>query len=95
MKITLKHPVTIDGKEITELDLKLEDLTGADIDFCARETTADNGGVPSAVMSLDVAFHARVAARAAGIDAEAMKRLKAVDYIAVTTRVQGFLLGTD
>lgn len=94
MKIALKHPITVDGKEITELDLRLEELTGKDVDFAAREAAAmsGNGNVLRAALVLDVDFHLQVAARASGLPAEQLRAMKAVDYLAIMTAVQGFLL---
>lgn len=88
----LLKPIQFDGKEITELDLQLEDISGMDI--CeAEKAYVAQGGAPS-VLELSKAFTAEVAARACGVPVELIKVLKAKDFNAVTTTVQDFLLNT-
>lgn len=95
MKITLKHPVKVGEREISELDLKLEELSGVDIEFCTREVISDNGGLHPATLALDSTFHAHVAARASGVGIEIIRKLSARDYLMVTTQVMRFLVNPD
>jgi hypothetical protein len=97
VEIKLKKPLELvpaagdtPAKTIEVLSLDLEKLTGADVEFCARESAAV-GRDPLVPLLLDQAFHAQIAARATGVSPEALRRLGAADYIAVITVVQGFL----
>ena len=94
MKIKLARAVDVDGKSIEEIDLNLDPLTGADMEFCLREAVAASGA-PVVSPLIDTGFHAEVAARAAGITRTALRKLDAKSYLEVITHVQGFLLGTD
>lgn len=98
---TLSKPLVLEpaagdvpAKTISSLTLDLDKLTGADVEMCAREATVAAGSPPVALV-LDVGFHAQIAARASGLPVETLRKLRASDYLAVTTVVQGFLLGAD
>lgn len=95
MEIKLGRPLTVGDKPIDALTLNLDALTGADVEQCAREAQIGNGNVPPVSLVLDASFHAQVAARACGLDVATLRKLGARDYLAVTTAVQGFLLGAD
>lgn len=93
MKITLKNPIKIDGKNVKELDLKLDDLTGADLAAAEREYQI-NGGIPTS-LTTSIIYAQGVAARAAGVDLGDIQRLKLQDCNAVCIGVQSFLYGTE
>jgi len=93
MKIALSKPITVGEKSLEALDLDLDALTGADIDFCVREATAFKGESVR-VLVTDTELHIQIAAKASGIPAEAIKRLPARDYVEVATTVQAFLTGS-
>jgi hypothetical protein len=77
-----------------ELVFDFDKLTGADINFCAREAErAAGGAILSLVISHD--FHLAVAAKACGREVALLKKLGAVDYLEATTAAQDFCLGTD
>lgn len=92
MKVDLVKEVTIDGKKIKSLDLKLEDLTGADILKVDMEMRAD--GNPAGFNNVyDQKFLVIMASKASGILAEDLEKLSAVDFIEVTFTVRNFLMG--
>jgi hypothetical protein len=75
------------------IELDLDALTGADIEFCVREAAAQKGENVR-VLVIDIDFHMQVAAKASGVPVEAFKRLPARDYVEVQTVVQAFLTGS-
>jgi len=89
--ITVGEGETAKKQEVLELDL--EKLTGADMDFCTREAGIAKGE-PVRVLAIDLEFHIHVAARAADVEPSVLKKLSAPDYIEVATAVQGFLTGS-
>ncbi len=93
MKITLKKPIDIDGKEVKSLNLKLDDLTGEDLAAAEHEYLA-NGGIPTS-LTTSIVYAQGIAARAAGVDLGDIQRLKLQDCTTVCTRVQSFLYGTE
>lgn len=97
MKVRLSKPLVLgEGdakKEITELDLNLDALTGADVDFCVREASAAKGELVR-VLVTDLDFHMQVAAKSSGLAVDVLRTLSARDYVEVATAVQGFLTGS-
>ena len=95
MKYPLRTPIHFEGEEISELDLKLEDMTGADLIAVEREMAIQAGQSidlnPMKEFSKD--YLARVAAKAAGKPAECIQALRAADFTQVTAQVQAFLFG--
>lgn len=94
-EVKLSKSLDIDGKQRDKLVLNLDALTGADVLFCEREMLAANAGQPVLALVLSSEFHVQLAARACGIEAAALKKLPATDFLAVTGKVRNFLLGTD
>lgn len=94
MLVELSKPFTPPGadKPVESLELKLEDLTGVHMLKASREADAKRGGAPAPSIAVDVAFHIEVAALASGIDADALAKLPAKDFLRVQVAVQGFLL---
>jgi len=86
--IKLQTPVEFEGATVSELELDLDSLTGADLIAAERES---NGPVSE----MSKGYQAALAARAAGKPLELIHALKARDFTEVTVRVQGFLLGMD
>jgi hypothetical protein len=97
MIVTLSKALTIgegdQAKAITELDLKLDDLTGSDVEICVREASAAKGESVK-VLVIDADFHLQIASKASGVPVGALRRLGARDYVEVLTTVQGFLTGS-
>lgn len=92
MKIALSKPINVDGKEVTELDLKLDDLTGADYAFCEREALMENANVPSIDPRLSETFQRHIAARACGVEPAVLKKLGLREYGVVVAAVRDFFL---
>jgi len=92
--VKLSRPLKVNDKELTEIVLDLEKLTGEDVEACLLEASEATGR-PVAVKQVDTGFHAQLAAVASGVPVERLRALSAPDYIRVTTAVQGFLLASD
>jgi hypothetical protein len=93
MEIKLSKPITVDGKDADTITLKLDELTGKDVDFCVREAAATKGEIVR-VLAIDLEFHIQIASKASGVPVEALKKLPASDYVEVATAVQSFLTGS-
>ncbi len=89
--VKLYKPITIDGKEVTELTLDFNKLTSADLDNIEAGLAAA-GGAKHPVPSLSNAYNLRVAAKAAGINHNELKRLNAKDYTKLCLIAQNFLM---
>lgn len=92
MEIKLIKPLKLEDKEIQEIDLKLEDLTGADILKVDLEIRAE--GDPR---GFDNVYNQKVllilASKATGIIVEDLEKLSAPDFLEVTFTVRNFLMG--
>lgn len=96
MDVKLSRPFKVgELEERAFISLAFEKLTGSDVIFCEREATAARGQQILGALVLDTGFHVQVAARASGLDVELLKKLPAVDFMAVLTATQNFLLGSD
>ena len=96
-KIKLSKTETIGEGEKAQsfeaIDMDLEALTGADVEFCVREASAAKGETVR-VLVTDVDLHVQMASKASGIAVSDFRRLGARDYVEVVTTVQGFLTGS-
>lgn len=95
-KIKLKKPINFEGNEYRSLKLRLDDLTGADIEaaeiqFIGTSPTAS----VTPLKELSKGFLSIVAAKSLGLPVEFMKQLSAPDYSQVTTKVQIFLMSGE
>lgn len=92
MIITLDKPIKIDEKEIKEINLNLEDLTGADILKVDLEIRSEGHS-----LGLDNIYNQnallKIASLAAGIIPDDLKKLSMGDFLEVTFTVRNFLLG--
>lgn len=89
--IALTKPITIDGKEIKKIELKMEELTGEDILKIDLEIRAE--GNPDGLNSvLNQNALIKIASRATGLLPDDLKRLSAVDFLDLTFGVRNFLL---
>lgn len=92
MIIKLEKPVTIDGKKVEEIDLKMEDLTGKDILKVDLELRSEGNH-----LGLDNVYNQnaliKVASLASGIIPDDLEKLSVVDFLEVTFSVRNFLLG--
>ena len=93
MKIEFKKAVNLSGKNIKELNLDLEKLTGNDLIEAEKEVMiSDNTPL---VMDFNRSFLITIAAKAAGLPAEALKSLNIRDFSKITGEVQRFLTSSD
>lgn len=89
---TLKKPVTIDGQNYTEVDLSdLDKLTGEDILAIEQEMQSD-GFVIAGMAELSKAYLLYIAARAAKINVQILKKFPISDISKITAMAQTFLL---
>ncbi|MCT8975493.1 hypothetical protein N4T77_02665 [Clostridium sp. CX1] len=92
MKIALNKSLNLDGKEIDEIELKLEDLTGEDILKVDTELRV-NGSAYGFNNVYDQKVLLSVASKASGIIVDDLKKLSAPDFLEVTFSVRNFLMG--
>jgi hypothetical protein len=90
MKIQLKKALRHKGQELTELDIPLETLTGADLIEVEQQFLKT--GKVALFMDTTKAYLIRVAARAAKIPVEVLEGLSARDFTVVSNQVQVFLM---
>ena len=86
MKVQLKKCLNHKGKELRELDIPLENLTGADL--IDVEQQLFRSGKVALMPDYSKVYLIRVAARAARIPVEVLEQLCARDFTIVTNRVQ-------
>lgn len=87
---TFKKPVEIEGKKYTSLTFYFENLTGEDIEAVEEELQDQNKYVLSPEISS--AFQSMLAARAAKVPADEIRRLPARDYMAIKNKARNFLI---
>jgi hypothetical protein len=90
MKITLKKPLKVKGKEVTTVILDFDGITGNDLIDAERALRALGDTSPSAYLSMK--YHAILAARLLGVPLDDILEMNAVDFRNVTVAVAGFLL---
>jgi len=92
----LMTPRLFEGNEITEIDLRLDGLTGKQLMHVERQVRAElreQGEMPIMLES-ESAYLIAVAAAAAGQPIELFEQLSGADFTAVKMTVQNFLLGS-
>lgn len=92
MKIKLTKNLVLDGKEINEIEVKIEDLTGEDI--LKVDDELRKIGNP---MGFDNVYNQTVllllASKATGILMDDLKKLSAPDFLELTFTIRNFLMG--
>lgn len=78
--------------DVKNLMIRLEAMTGHDYEKAERECRLN--GDSTGVMTFSTDFQARIAANALEITVDEVKRLPIQDYVALTTKVSNFLLGS-
>jgi hypothetical protein len=91
--VKLTRPVKNDGKDIKEVVLDLDSLTGADMAEAEREYLM-SGGVPTN-LNTSISYLQHVASRACGVEVDLIGRMSAKDATYLTTRTQFFLLDME
>lgn len=91
--IVLKKPLEFEGERYEKIVLDFEGLTGEDIEKAEMQFNAENPQ-NSMVMVKEMAkgFTAIVAAKAAGVHVNVIRKLSAADYSKVTMRTTLFLM---
>ena len=90
--VTLYKPITIDGREVKDVTLDFNKLTAADLDNVEAEMNASSGA-KSPIPAMSSSFNLRVAARAAGVNHNELRRLNVKDAARLSLIAQNFLLG--
>ncbi len=90
MKITLKKPLKVKGKETNAVTLDFDGITGNDLIEAERTLRALGDNSPSAYLSMK--YHAILAAKLVGVPLDDILEMNAVDFRNVTVAVAGFLL---
>jgi hypothetical protein len=92
--IKLSRPTTVDGKELTEINLDLESLRGKDLIELETAFRKMYRGEYVPVLNIDARYQSFVAGRACGINPDDLGELYAPDFAAMCAEVQNFLLGS-
>lgn len=90
--IKLRQAKTFEGIEYKELNCDFDALTGEDIIKAQRELAMTNTQGSVVVTETDKAYLALIAARAANVPSDLIKKLSAKDFSEVTLKAQLFLL---
>ena len=85
-----KTPVEIEGKQYKSMTFYFERLTGEDVEAIEEELQDQNKYVLSPEVSS--VFQSMLAARAAGVAADEIKRLPISDYMKIKNKARAFLL---
>ena len=87
---TFKTPREIEGKKYTALTFYFENLTGEDIESVEAELQDQNKYVLSPEISS--AFQCILAAKAAGVASDEIRRLPVADYMKIKNKARDFLI---
>lgn len=90
MKIQLSQVYNFGGKEFSEFDVNIEEMTGKDFIQCEKEFKARNKDA-GAVKELEDGWALTVAAKAIDIKYGDLLNLKASDYLKLVNQVKVFL----
>lgn len=85
-----KKPVEIEGKQYKSMTFYFEKLTGEDIEAIESELQDQNKYVLSPEISS--IFQSMLAARAAGVGADEIRRLPVGDYMKIKNKARDFLV---
>ena len=87
---TFKAPVEINGQKQKALTFYFEKLTGEDVEAIEEELQDQNKYVLTPEVSS--AFQTMLAARAAGVGADEIRRLPLGEYMKIKTQARSFLI---
>ena len=90
MVIKLKKPLTVKGKELKELHLDFDTLTGNDLVQAEKEVRAM--GEKSPFLAVSMQYQAAVAAKAIGCPVDDVLALSGKDFTHVMAAAADFLL---
>jgi hypothetical protein len=86
----LAKPLVINGRELTELNLDIDSLTGKDLKAAEREYRIRFRGDAMNVPLADIRFREIIVGKLNGFIGEDLENLPAGAYNAIMFRVQGF-----
>lgn len=87
---TFKNPIEIEGKKYTSLTFYFENLTGNDIEAVEAELEEQKKYVLSPEISS--AFQCILAAKAAGVASDEIRRLPVPEYMKIKNKARDFLI---
>lgn len=87
---TFKKNTEIEGKKYSKMTFYFENLTGDDIEAIEEELQSQNKYVLTPEVSS--VFQTMLAARAAGVGADEIRRLPVKEYMKIKNRARDFLL---
>lgn len=90
MIVKLSQTYNFGGKEFTELEINIEEMTGKDFMQCEKEFKVRNKDA-GAVKELEDSWALTVAAKAIDVKYGDLLNLKSVDYLKVVNGVKRFL----
>ncbi len=90
MKIALKQPFKVKDKEVTEIELDFEKLTGKQLTDAEKEARSMGDTTPSVFLSMQ--YHSVIAAKLIGVPVDDILAMNAVDYKNVMVQVATFFL---
>lgn len=90
MKIALNQPFKIKDKEVTEIELNFESLTGKQLADAEKEVRAMGDQTPSVFLSMQ--YHSAIAAKLLGMPVDEILAMNAVDYKNIMVQVASFFL---
>lgn len=90
MIITIKHPLMIQDKEVTELTIDFDKLTGNDFIMAEQEVRAMGDTTPTVFLSMK--FQAALAARCLGVPVDDILALPGNDFRSLIVPMANFLL---
>lgn len=88
---TFKKPVTILGQQYKTMTFYFENLTGADIE--AVEQEMQDMGKYALSPEISSVFQSMLAARAARVGSDEIRRLPVADYMKIKNKARDFLTG--
>jgi len=88
--VKLSNPIKWEDREISQVNLDFDKVTGAVINQCERETF-QGGNLSGLVRSMSAEYCARMAALISGIPFRAIEKLKAEDYDCVWQTVGAYV----
>jgi hypothetical protein len=91
LKYTLSRKVKVGGDEYSELTLNFDNLTGEDMEAVAALPGCNSGDMN--VNEFSKTYLLNIAARAAGININIMRKFPIADCTALTMKAQAFLMG--
>ncbi len=89
--VVLNNKITVEGKEVTEVVLDFEKLTGKDLTEAENTVRALGDTTPSVFLSMK--YQAVIAAKVIGVKADDVLAMNAVDFKKIVVPVASFLLG--